>query len=197
MASKPELLIYQSLRGMFSKHFPKGRWILQRIETSTGVGIPDIYFSLLVNEQHMNMWIETKTVDYVVSNEQLNWAYQHTLTGGLTYIVTRINTAQIPAKSGINNPATTAYSTPNLTSNILAHPTLYPQLHELCNGPYTQCENITNERKKGQETLVFLSFDDRMRECSSLGVYIRRFNPPMLEVGHWARHMADCPSQSL
>lgn len=186
MASKPELLIYSALRSLLARSLPKGRWILQRIETSTGVGIPDCYCSLLVNEQHVDLWIETKTTEYVVSNEQLNWAATHWRAGGLTYIISRIKHAP-----------TTRPRTPNASSMVLTQATLYPQLLKLCktpldNGIQSYDQLINSSKRKGQETLIFLSFDDRMRECSTLGAYLRKFNPDVLEV----QHMVDRLSQS-
>lgn len=192
MASKPELLIYQSLRSLFTKHLHKGRWMLQRIETSTGVGIPDCYCSLLVNERHVDLWIETKTTEYVVSNEQLNWAATHWRAGGLTYLITRIK-----------HTPTTRPRTPTASSMVLPYATPYPTLLLLLKThgdnsivPVISYDQLTNmPKQKGQETLIFLSFDDRMRECSTLGSYLRKFNPDVLPVEHWVRHIADPLSQ--
>lgn len=175
MASKPELLIYSTLRSLLTRSLPKGRWILQRIETSTGTGIPDCYFSYLNNQ----MWIETKTTEYVVSHEQLNWAYANTLAGGKTYLVTRIKHTATTASNGPFSPSTTVRNS-----------VPYPTLLELLKTPSTQgiisYDQLTNStQKKGQETLVFLSFDDRMRECSTLGSYLRKFNPDVLPVETW------------
>ena len=167
--------------------------MLQRIETSTGTGIPDSYCSLTSNEQHTDLWIETKTVAYKASNDQLNWASAHWLTGGLTYIVTRIGAGKTTAKQGIKHTPTTAHNGPTACSNVPTHATPYPALHELLNGVFKHGDNciisydqLTNNiQKKGQETLVFLSFDDRMRECSTLGAYLRKFNPDVLPVQDW------------
>lgn len=184
MASKPELLIYQSLRSLFTKHLPKGRWMLQRIETSTGVGIPDCYCSLYIDGRHINLWIETKTTEYKVSNEQLNWAATHWRTGGLTYIVTRIATSQTAPNLPIKHTHTTAHNPPTTCSNIPTHTNPYPALLTLLTGggdrPF-----ISAPKQKGQETLIFLSFDDRMRECSTLGSYLRKFNPDFIPVESW------------
>lgn len=173
--SKPEQLIYSALRSLFKKELPPGRWMLQRIETSTGTGIPDCYFSFLNNQ----IWIETKTVDYKVSNEQLNWAYANTLAGGKTYLVTRIKHSPTTASNGPFSPSTTVRNSAP-----------YPTLLELLKTPSTQgiisYDQLTNStQKKGQETLVFLSFDDRMRDCSTLGVYLSRFNPEILPAETW------------
>lgn len=137
--------------------------MLQRIETSTGVGIPDIYISL----PDLNFWLETKTLAYKVSNEQLNWAATHWLAGGLTYICTVL----------------TAYNTPALSSNITPGTTPYPQLPELLKTP------IDTTQKKSQESLILLAFDDRMRDCSTLGVYLKRYNPNVITVEDWLKQL--------
>lgn len=175
MANTPEQNVHSALKSLFTRTLPKGRWILQRIETSTGTGIPDCYFSFLNNQ----IWIETKTVDYKVSNEQLNWAYANTLAGGKTYLVTRIK-----------HSPTTRPRTTTTCSNIPTQVTPYPTLLNMFKTPSTQgiisYDQLTNStQKKGQETLVFLSFDDRMRECSTLGAYLRKFNPDVLPVEIW------------
>ena len=183
MAQTPEQKVHSALKSLLARSLPKGRWILQRIETSTGTGIPDCYCSLLVNEQHTDLWIETKTLEYKVSDQQLNWASAHWLTGGLTYVCTRIK----------YTPATRP-ALPAASSTMPAHANPYPQLLELLKTPSTQ--GITNStNRKGQEQLVFLAFDDKMRSHSTLGVYLRRFNPEMLPVADWVQHIQDYPSQ--
>ena len=181
MAQTPEQKVHSALKSLFVRTLPKGRWILQRIETSTGTGIPDIYFSFANNQ----MWIETKTVDYKVSNEQLNWAATQWRANGQTWVITRIK----------HTPKTHP-RTLTTCSNTLTYATPYPQLPELQNGSHTSIvsydqlinsvdkTSFTN-MKKGQETLIFLSFDDRMRECSTLGSYLRKFNPDVLPVHDW------------
>ena len=178
MAQTPEQKVHSALKSLFTRSLPKGRWMLQRIETSTGTGIPDNYFSLL-NEQHVDLWIETKTVDYKVSNEQLNWATTHWRAGGLTYLVTRIK-----------HTPTTRPNRPNVSSNIPTHTSTYPQLLNGINngrdcGIISYDQLTSTPMKKGQETLIFLTFDDRMRECSTLGSYLRKFNPDVLPVEIW------------
>ena len=187
MANTPEQNIHSALKSLFTRSLPKGRWMLQRIETSTGTGIPDNYFNL---NGWGSMWIETKTVAYVVSNDQLNWAFGHKLTGGLTYIVTRVAGSKTTAKHGIKHAAGTGHNLPAACSNVPAHATTYPTLLNLAktpldNGIVSYDQLTQTPMKKGQETLVFLSFDNRMRECSTLGVYLRRFNPDVLPVETW------------
>lgn len=186
MAQTPEQKVHSALKSLFVRSLPKGRWILQRIETSTGNGIPDNYFNLL---NWGSMWIETKTTEYNASTDQLNWASVHWLTGGLTYIVTRIKCAQIPAKQGVKHTPTTRPRAPTACSNPQPYVTPYPQLLELQNGSPTGIVSydqlINSTQKKSQETLIFLAFDDRMRECSTLGSYLRKFNPDVLPVSDW------------
>jgi len=111
--------------------------MLQRIETSTGSGVPDCYFSCQhiircrdVPEENeysnYSCWLETKTQEYKVTPEQVNWSHSHELTGGESFVVTEVN-----------------------------------------------------------KEIVVLDFDDRMTDCSSLGVYIRRYKPLLLEVKDW------------
>lgn len=104
---KPEQKIYQRLKRELTKLLPKGHFMLQRIETSTGSGVPDVYFSqrneptLLLTKSNFDIhhfvsnfdhcWIETKTKEYKVSNEQLSWAHLHHLAGGITLICTEHN----------------------------------------------------------------------------------------------------------
>ena len=96
--------------------------MLQRIETSTGSGVPDCYFSF----NGFTCWLEIKTQEYKVTTEQINWAHAHALTGGKAWVVTEVN-----------------------------------------------------------KEIRFLEFDDRMADCSSLGVYIRRHEPKMLTLRNW------------
>ena len=96
--------------------------MLQRIETSTGSGVPDNYFSF----NGYSCWLETKTQEYVVTTEQTNWAHAHDLTGGIAYVVTEVD-----------------------------------------------------------KEIVLIDYDDRMTDCSSLGVYIRRHEPLMKTLNNW------------
>jgi len=118
----PEQKLHAKLKSQLSKFLPKGRWMLQRIETSTGSGVPDNYFSFA----GQSCWLETKTQEYKVTTEQLNWSHAHNLTNGKAWVVTEYN-----------------------------------------------------------KDLRFLDFDDRMSNCSSLGVYIRRHSPSMKTLAQW------------
>lgn len=184
MAQTPEQKVHSALKSLFVRSLPKGRWILQRIETSTGNGIPDNYFNL---RNWGSMWVETKTTEYNASIDQLNWASVHWLTGGLTYIVTRIKCAQIPAKQGIKHTPTTASNGPFSPSTTVRNSAPYPTLLELLktpqNNPIQSYYQFVNNRQKGD--LVFLSFDDRMRDCSTLGSYMRKYDPDVLLVNDW------------
>ena len=120
--STPEQKIHAKLKRELNKLLPNGKWMLQRIETSTGSGVPDCYFSFSGHSS----WLETKTRAYKVSKEQINWQHIHSLTGGKAWIVTEFNSE-----------------------------------------------------------IVLLDFDDRMLDCSSLDVYIRRHEPKMLTLNSW------------
>ena len=208
MANTPEQNVHSALKSLFTRTLPRGRWMLQRIETSTGTGIPDNYFSFQRTsslKDGVSMWIETKTVAYKASNDQLNWASSHWLTGGLTYIVTRVAGSKTTAKQGIKHTPTTAHNSPTACSNAPAYTSTYPTLLELLNGVCKQQDNCITSydqltdsiQKKGQETIVFLSFDDRMRECSTLGAYLRKFNPDVLPVETWVQRRVGHLSQPL
>jgi len=120
--STPEQKLHARLKSKLATLLPKGRWMLQRIETSTGSGVPDNYFST----NGYSCWLETKTQDYKVTSEQLNWHHVHELTGGETFVITEVD-----------------------------------------------------------KEIVVLDFDDRMTDCSSLGVYIRRYKPLFLNIVDW------------
>jgi hypothetical protein len=129
----PEQKLHAKLKRELTKLLPKGKWMLQRIETSTGSGVPDCYFSFsghssskIDEKQSFTCWLETKTRAYKVSKEQINWQHVHSLTGGKAWIVTEFNS-----------------------------------------------------------DIVLLDFDDRMLDCSSLDVYIRRHEPKMLTLNSW------------
>jgi hypothetical protein len=118
----PEQKLHAKLKTQLTKFLPKGRWMLQRIETSTGSGVPDNYFSF----NGFTCWLETKTQEYEVTPEQINWSHAHDLTGGIAYVVTEVD-----------------------------------------------------------KEIVLLDYDDRMTDCSSLGVYLRRYKPLMKTLNSW------------
>lgn len=100
--------------------------MFQPIETTTANGVPDIYFSCQLGKNKFNCWLETKTQDYKVSNDQINWEHAHSLAGGKTWVVTEFD-----------------------------------------------------------KKIVFLKYDDKMSDCSTLGVYIRRHKPTLLSIVEW------------
>lgn len=90
----PEQRLYNRLSSWCKSNLPRGRYVLQRIETSTAVGIPDVYFCT----QGKSCWLETKTLDYQVDIYQSNWAWKHQLAGGVTWIVTEIDNELVGLK---------------------------------------------------------------------------------------------------
>lgn len=82
MSRAPEQKIYDKLARELSKLLPKGRWRMQRIETSTAVGVPDVYF----RSGHRVCWIETKDDAYVLSKEQYAWSHREVLAGGRVWL---------------------------------------------------------------------------------------------------------------
>ena len=89
----PEQKLRLKFSNTLTKILPKGRFLLQAVETNT-VGVPDFYLSYSLDQCKTNrtLWIETKTTDYVVDRFQYTWASRHTQTGGATYILTHIPT---------------------------------------------------------------------------------------------------------
>jgi hypothetical protein len=81
---KPEQKIYKRLRRDLESRYGIARVFIQRIETSTGSGIPDVY----VVCPDFNGWIETKTIDYNVSSEQYAWMKLFEDRGGRCAVVT-------------------------------------------------------------------------------------------------------------
>jgi hypothetical protein len=79
----PEQKIYARLKRELSGCF------IQRIETSTGAGIPDVF--VLCPDRSMIGWIETKTIQYNISKEQYAWARRYEDMGGWVRIVTLYN----------------------------------------------------------------------------------------------------------
>lgn len=80
----PEQKIYGQFVTWCANHLSRGRYKIQRIETSTGTGIPDIYFIY----KGKSIWFESKTLNYKVSKEQVNWAWTTKLAGGECYVLT-------------------------------------------------------------------------------------------------------------
>lgn len=78
MSRAPEQKIYDKLVRSLSASLPKGSYRLVRIESSTGVGIPDVYFRCGA----VTCWIETKDDSYRLSKEQWAWRHKEVLAGG-------------------------------------------------------------------------------------------------------------------
>lgn len=82
----PEQRLYGKFVTRLKGLFQKGSYRIQRIETSTNTGVPDIYFRC----GDYACWIETKTLDYKVTPEQWAWAWTEQLAGGECWICTEI-----------------------------------------------------------------------------------------------------------
>ena len=91
MSMSPEQKIYATLKTAIEKSHAKGTFRLQRIETSTATGVPDVYF------RHKNFacWLETKTMSYEVSKEQYAWASIEKMAGGRCWVVTTNKLGQL------------------------------------------------------------------------------------------------------
>lgn len=83
----PEQKLFSKLKRTLESTVPKDRLFIQRIETSTGSGIPDVH--LIVGD--WVGWIETKTLDYKVTREQYAWASLYTARGGRVLLCTEWN----------------------------------------------------------------------------------------------------------
>lgn len=82
MGERKEGLIYDQLVRELTKCLKKGSWRIQRIETSTGAGVPDCYF----RHKNYSCWIETKRDQYVLSKEQFAWYWVEHLAGGEVWL---------------------------------------------------------------------------------------------------------------
>ena len=168
----PEQNLYQRARNNVNSILPKGRWMFQRIEsTATNNGIPDTYFSYRQN----HLWIETKTLMYKVSTDQLKWAYDHTRASGQTYILT---TAPKPTKPTTKPPPSDATSLPTPCSN----PFTYPNPHTNMPEQLLACPIAPDE-------LVLVAFDDEMTDYSTLGSFLKKKNPPMTRWVDWLKSL--------
>jgi len=119
----PEQKIRNQLTNELKSILPKGRYLLQSVETNT-VGVPDFY--LAYNSR--SLWIEVKDLTYQLDRFQLNWATTHARTGCSTILLTSIqahHAAQhnIPLPAQPPNNKSTLYSVP-YSSNILEYSTL-------------------------------------------------------------------------
>lgn len=83
---KPEQKIYARLKRDLEHQYGVGNVFIQRIETSTGSGIPDVFILC----PDFTGWVETKTTDYNVSREQYAWMKLYESRGGTCYVVTLV-----------------------------------------------------------------------------------------------------------
>ena len=152
----PEQKIRQQLTNTLKRILPKGRYVLQPIETNQ-VGVPDFYFMF---NGHA-MWFETKTVDYRLDPYQYNWASTHAKAGGRCFVVTRLpptkTSPQPPTKPALGQP-TTAHQQPQPHPPTPTH-------------PHTKPSTPTG--------LHLLPFDAKMLDYSTLGAYIKKERPSL------------------
>jgi len=80
----PEQRIYVKLR----KELIEIGAFVQRIETSTGTGIPDV---VCVMPGGCVFWVETKVLGGKFTREQYAWASRWEDLGGISYVVTVVN----------------------------------------------------------------------------------------------------------
>lgn len=87
MSRSPEQKIYDRLVSALKTHLGKGRWRIQRIETSTATGVHDCYF----RSGQFSCWLETKTLNYGVSKEQYAFSHLEKMAGGQSWVVTVVD----------------------------------------------------------------------------------------------------------
>ena len=152
----PEEKLRQRVTNTLKRILPKGRYVLQPIETKQ-VGVPDFYFCF---NSH-TMWFETKTVDYVVDTYQYNWASTHAKAGGIAFVLTHLpptkTTPQPPNQTHLGRPTTT-------------HQQAQPR------PPTPTHHHTTGSSPTG---LYLLPFDAKMTDYSTLGRYIKNEEPSM------------------
>lgn len=119
----PEQRIRNQLTNELKKILPKGRYLLQPIETNT-VGVPDFY--LAYNSK--SLWIETKDLNYSLDKFQFTWQQNHARTGNSTVLLTAIQPHQqaqhhVPIPAATPHNSSSLYSVP-YSSKILDYSTL-------------------------------------------------------------------------
>jgi hypothetical protein len=211
----PEQKLFNDLKSVVTSILPKGRWMLQRIETSTASGIPDIYFSAAVaSSQDQSMvggsssqqsagsnftcWLETKTLDYKVTSQQVNWSAAHGKTHGKTYLITYAPDAPHaqPQRSTNKTHATVPANYPEwLQGRPISSETAQRDAKATTNGPDGRLtgEYYDWERSpvKGQRSkqLVILEFTDTIDNHGTLGAYIKKERPHMEALEGWLKRV--------
>jgi len=144
----PEQKIRAKLVNELKRLLPKGRYLLQPIETNA-VGVPDFY--LAYNSK--SVWIETKDLNYGLDQFQYNWQQNHTRSGGVTLLITsHVN----PPKPTQTNPPTTA-----------PQPHQQPQPHP----------PIPTHTPHKSSALYSVPYSKEMLNYSTLGAYLNAKRP--------------------
>ncbi len=171
--------------------------MLQRIETSTASGVPDVYFSV----NGFNCWLETKTLDYEVTSQQVNWSTAHGKTGGKTYLITYAPDApQAPQQRSTNKTHTLA--PPQYPEQLQGRPISAETAQRdvkagtqvrdgstgrSLTGEYYDWENPS--RKIRGKQLVILEFTNTIDDYSTLGAYIKKEKPHMEALEDWLKRV--------
>jgi hypothetical protein len=131
----PEQTLRNHFQQRLKKMLPKGRYLLQPIETNT-IGVPDFYLSWLVGIYPAQLWIETKTTEYVLDRFQLNWALLHARTGQPTMLLTAPGEYLHYART----PPNTANTAPHSPSSLYGLPYASAMLDYSTLGAYIKKE---------------------------------------------------------
>lgn len=115
MASrKPEQRVYDA----FVRETPPS-WEVQRIETSTANGVPDVF---LQGKEIGALWLETKTYEYPFDNMQINWWIRYVRAGG-------VGGAILPAPNPPQKTARGAAVDASHAIRLGAHRPIYPPVY--------------------------------------------------------------------
>jgi hypothetical protein len=152
----PEQKIRAKLSLTCAKILPKGRFLLQPVETNT-VGVPDFYLSYSLDQGKTNrsLWLETKTTEYVVDRFQYTWALRHATTGAQTFILSHLPNR--PRQTAIRSPTTGHHAT----------------------SPHAPTPPAQPQPPSSPSGLYLLSFDSKMLDYSTLGRYITQESPQL------------------
>lgn len=152
MPRTPEQLINDAFARILAKHWRPNQYLLQRIESSTASGIPDIYLQC----PRGTYWIESKAGEIRtsdgsrivrranhLSNEQINWHLRHLRAGGNSLVL--VGASPAPT-ARLNSAAYATTQPPILTTSV---PRLYLLTLSLTN---LQTEQINQQIKKPAES---------------------------------------------
>jgi hypothetical protein len=195
----PEQKIRNKLISTVGHNLPKGRFLLQPIETNT-VGVPDFYLVYLlfsdcglITTKYRTCWIETKTLDYNVDKFQLTWALRHSAAGGETVICTLIQLDKLTPSIRRTFAELTALASHHpTTANQPPSPSRYkpatqPQPTGTGQQPPNTAEQPVNASNHNRSGLYIINFNNKMLDYSTLGRYIEKERPTLAALEDWLK----------